>query len=60
MAFIGVIVMVLGFVVALMSLGMVASTSGRMIAVVAGLAITLFGLIGLLNPAYIKTALWKK
>jgi hypothetical protein len=36
------------------------SVSGRMVMVLAGLAVSLVGIIGLLNPSYMKNANWRK
>ena len=60
MAFAGLAVTLLGFGVAVASLGMTASTGGRLVMVLAGIAISLFGIMGVLNPAYMKNAVWKK
>ena len=55
MAYIGLLVTFAGFLISLMSLGMSSSVGGRMVFVLAGLAVSLFGIIGLINPAYLKT-----
>jgi hypothetical protein len=34
--------------------------SGRLVLVLLGLAVSLFGIIGLLNKHYLKNAIWKK
>lgn len=60
MALLGTLVTILGFIVALMGLGMASSVNGRMIAALAGLAISLFGIVGMINPAYVKDAIWRK
>lgn len=57
---IGLITTLGGFLIALLSLGLSSSTSGRMIATLVGLAVSLFGIIGLINRAYLKNAVWKK
>lgn len=57
---IGIIVTLLGFVISLMSLGMASSVNARMIMVLAGIAVSLFGIVGLINPAYLKKAIWRK
>jgi len=57
---IGLVVTFLGFVIALMSLGMTDSVNTRLIMVLAGIAVSLFGIMGLLNPAYLKKAIWRK
>ena len=60
MAIAGLIVTLLGFGIAVASLGMSASVSGRMVIVLVGLVVSLGGIIGLINPAFQKKAPWKK
>ena len=60
MAILGILVTFLGFVISLLSLGMMSSVNGRMVMVLVGLAVSLVGIIGLLNPAYMKNANWRK
>jgi hypothetical protein len=60
MAIAGLIVTLLGFVIAVLSLGITQSVEARLGIVVAGLAVSLFGIIGLLNPAYLKNVIWRK
>ena len=60
MIFIGLIVTLLGFALSVLSLGMASSVSGRLVMVVAGIAVSLFGIMGILNPAYLKNAIWRK
>ena len=56
----GIVVTLLGFVIAVLSLGMTSGVSGRMIMVLIGLAVSLGGIIGLINPAFQKNANWRK
>ena len=60
MALVGLAITLLGFAVSVGSLRMMASTSGRLAMVLAGLLISLVGIIGVVNPAYQKNAIWKK
>ena len=60
MALAGVVITFVGFVVAVASLGITGSNAGRMVIVLAGIAVSLFGIMGVLNPAYMKNAIWKK
>jgi len=60
MAFAGLIVTLLGFVIAVLSLGITQSVGARMGIVLVGIAVSLFGIIGLLNPAYLKNVIWRK
>ena len=60
MAIVGLAVVLAGFGVAATSVGLMASTGGRLIMVLAGIAISLVGIIGLINPAYQQNAPWKR
>jgi len=60
MAIAGVVVTFLGFVIAFFSLSVTASVGGRMIMVLVGIAVSLFRIMGLINPAYQKNANWRK
>ena len=60
MVIVGLAVTLLGFVLAVLSLGMTSSTSGRLGMVLVGIAVSLVGILGLLNPTYQKNVLWKK
>ena len=60
MAGIGIAVTLLGFIIAVMSLGMTSSVNGRMIMTLVGIAVSLFGIMGLIIPAYNKKAIWRK
>ena len=60
MAFVGLAVTVLGFMVAVASLGLTSSNTVRLVIVLAGIAVSLIGILGVLNPAYMKNAIWKQ
>ena len=60
MKFIGVILALLGFVISVLSLAVAASVAARLVLVLVGIAVSLFGILGLLNRAYQKNAIWKK
>ncbi len=60
MAIAGLVLTLLGFVIAFMSLGMTQSVNGRMIMVLIGIAMSLSGILGLINKAYQKNADWRK
>ena len=60
MVLVGLLITFAGFLIAVLSLGMTGSVNGRLILVLAGLAVSLFGIMGVLNPAYMKDAIWKK
>jgi hypothetical protein len=60
MGFVGVIVTFVGFLIAASSVGIMSGTGGRLIMVLVGIAVSLFGIMGLINPAYQQNAVWKK
>jgi hypothetical protein len=60
MALVGLVVTFLGFVTAVASLGMASSNGARLGIVLVGIAISIVGIMGVLNPAYQKDAIWKK
>jgi hypothetical protein len=59
MVLIGILITLLGFVISVLSLA-VGSLGGRLAVILLGLAVSLFGIIGVLNKAYLKNAVWKK
>jgi hypothetical protein len=60
MILIGILVTLLGFVISLLSLGMATGAGARLGIVAAGLTVSLYGIIGLINKAYLKNAIWRK
>ncbi len=60
MAFAGIVVTFLGFLIAAASVGVMAGTSGRLVMVLVGIVVSLIGIIGVINPAYQKNAVWRK
>ncbi|MDE3197699.1 MAG: hypothetical protein KGN84_15225 [Acidobacteriota bacterium] len=60
MKYAGILVTLLGFFAAAASVGLSSSTGMRLVIVLAGIAISLFGIIGLINPAFQKDANWRK
>ena len=60
MAFVGLAVTFLGFLVAASSVGLTAANGMRLVIVLVGIAISLGGIMGILNPAYQKNAVWKR
>jgi hypothetical protein len=60
MVVVGLLIMLAGFLLSLLSLTVASTVGARMALVLTGIAITLFGLIGVLNRAYLKNALWKR
>ncbi len=60
MAAIGLLITLLGFLLSVFSLSLTTSVNGRLMMVLAGLAISLFGIIGMVNRAYLQKAIWRK
>ena len=60
MAVVGLIVTLAGFAIAVASLGVSSSNSVRLVMVLFGIAVSLGGIMGLINPAYQKNAVWKR
>ncbi len=60
MMFVGLAVTFLGFVIAFISLGVTDSTGVRMGMVLAGIVVSLVGIMGVITPAYQKTWIWKR
>ncbi len=59
MILVGILVTLSGFVISVLSLAL-NSNAARLAVVLFGLAVSLFGIIGVLNRAYLKNAIWKK
>jgi len=60
MALAGIVVTFVGFLIAAASVGLMSGTGGRLVVGLVGIAVSLFGIMGIINPAYQKTALWKR
>jgi hypothetical protein len=60
MIFAGILITLLGFVIGLLSLTMTSSVSVRMTMVLFGIAVSFFGILGVINRAYLKNANWRK
>ena len=56
----GILVTLLGFALSVLSLAISSSVSGRLVIVLAGIAISLIGIIGIINPAFMKKAIWRQ
>ncbi len=60
MALAGIVVTLAGFLLAALSVGLATAVGVRLIIVLAGIAISLGGIIGMINPAYQNNAVWKR
>ena len=56
----GIVVTVLGFAISLLSLSLASGVNARLIIVLLGIAVSLFGILGMINPAFVKNAIWRK
>ena len=55
----GLVVTLLGFLISVGSLGAMSSVGSRMVMVLVGIAVSLVGIIGVLNRAFLNKAIWK-
>ena len=60
MAVVGLAVTFAGFLISALSVGVMSGNGGRLVMVLAGIVISLFGIFGLINPAYQQNAVWKR
>jgi hypothetical protein len=60
MAFVGVLITLLGFVIAILSVAVTSSVGGRMVVVLIGIAVCLIGIIGVINRAFLRNAIWRR
>lgn len=60
MVYAGILITFFGFLITVLSLGMASSVGARLAIVLIGLAISLFGIMGVINRAYLKNAIWRK
>jgi len=60
MAIAGIVVTFVGFLIAAASVGVISGAGGRLVVVLIGIAVSLFGIMGMINPAYQKDAVWKR
>jgi len=56
----GILITLLGFVISVLSLGVTASVGVRMAMVLIGIAVSLTGILGVLNRAFLKNAIWRR
>lgn len=60
MAFIGLALCAGGLVLSVGGLALTASVTGRMVIALAGIAISVTGIVGFVNRAYQKNAVWRR
>lgn len=59
MVLIGILVTLLGFVIAVFSLTL-HSVGAQLTVILLGIAVSLYGITGILNKYYLRNAIWKK
>ena len=57
---VGVLLILVGWLLPVLTLTAVQSTGGRMFLSLLGIAISLVGILGVLNKLHLKDAIWKK
>lgn len=60
MALVGLVITLVGWLIAVASIGMTSSTGGRLLLVLIGIAVSLIGSLRVVNQAYQKNAVWKR
>jgi hypothetical protein len=56
---IGLLLSVAGLLISVLSLSITTSVTGRLVLVIVGIAVSLAGIIGFVNRAYVKNAIWR-
>jgi hypothetical protein len=56
---VGVLLVFVGWLLPILTLGIAQSTGSRMFLSLLGIAISLVGILGVLNKIHLKTAIWK-
>jgi len=60
MILMGIVITLVGFLLSVASLGLTESNGARLIIVLAGMAVSVTGILGVLNTHYLKNAIWKR
>ena len=60
MIYAGILVTLLGFVLSVASVAIASGVGVRLGIVLLGLALSLFGIMGVINPVFVKNAIWRK
>lgn len=60
MKLVGILLAVFGWLLPVVGLSLTSSTGVRMFLCILGIAITLFAILGVLNRAHLKEAIWKQ
>jgi hypothetical protein len=60
MRIVGLLLALIGWLTPILALSMTQSNGARLVACLVGIAISLVGILGVLNKAHLDTAIWKK
>ena len=60
MKLMGILVVLAGWLIPVIGLNVTSSNGARFLLAVIGIALSIFGILGMLNKAYLKEAIWKK
>jgi hypothetical protein len=59
MKFMGLLLVIAGWLIAIAAILVTQSNGARLGLVSLGIAVSVFGILGVMNPAYLKHAIWK-
>ncbi|MFN7922102.1 MAG: hypothetical protein U0Q16_18515 [Bryobacteraceae bacterium] len=57
---VGIVITLAGFLLSVISLGMTSSVGARMVLVLAGIVVSMTGIIGFVGRSFVKEAIWKR
>ncbi len=60
MKILGLLLVLAGWLVPVLCLGMTSSNTARLILTLIGILVSLVGILGVLNKAYLRDAIWKR
>jgi hypothetical protein len=60
MIYAGILVTLLGFILSVASVAIASGVGARLAIVLLGVVVSLFGIMGVLNPVFVKNAIWRK
>jgi hypothetical protein len=60
MVLLGIVMTFVGFLIAISGLGAASTVGARMILSLLGLVVSFSGILGVINRAYLKNAIWKR
>lgn len=60
MKVIGILIIIVGWLIAVSSLSLASSNGARLIICLIGIVVSVFGILKVLNAAHLKSAIWKR